>query len=90
MISEKAIQEAVRRIVEATHPTKVILFGSYARDEADEGSDLDFMVIVRRFDEKTTVTLLRKRANLLTRVLPGSNLLLHSRPKDFPGDPALP
>jgi uncharacterized protein len=48
MISEKAIQEAVRRIVEAAYPTKVILFGSYARDEADKGSDLDFMVIEPR------------------------------------------
>jgi predicted nucleotidyltransferase len=48
MISEKTIQKAVRRIVQATHPTKAILFGSYARDEADEGPDLDFMVIEPR------------------------------------------
>jgi len=39
------IDTAVRRIVEATNPRKVILFGSYARGEADPGSDLDLLVV---------------------------------------------
>jgi len=45
MISEETIQAAIHRIVATANPSKVILFGSYARGEADEGSDLDFMVI---------------------------------------------
>jgi len=45
MIARKKIRSAVRRIVAAAKPSKVILFGSYARGEADEGSDLDLMVI---------------------------------------------
>lgn len=43
---EKVIAEATRRLVEAAHPVKVILFGSYARGDFDERSDLDFLVIL--------------------------------------------
>ena len=41
----ETIQAAVERIVAAVHPSKVILFGSYARGDADAGSDLDLMVV---------------------------------------------
>jgi predicted nucleotidyltransferase len=50
MISQKTIQAAVHRIVAAANPRKVILFGSYARGNADEGSDLDLMVIEPRVE----------------------------------------
>jgi predicted nucleotidyltransferase len=43
--TDAILQEMVRRIVEAVHPDKIILFGSYARGEADENSDLDLMVV---------------------------------------------
>ena len=52
MIAEATLQEAVRRIVAAFHPTKVILFGSHARGEADEGSDADLMVIKQQVDNR--------------------------------------
>jgi uncharacterized protein len=45
MIDQQTLQQAVRRIVEAVNPSQVILFGSYGRDEANEDSDLDLMVI---------------------------------------------
>ncbi len=45
MLTEAQIQEAVNRIVAALKPKKVILFGSYARGDATENSDLDFIVI---------------------------------------------
>jgi predicted nucleotidyltransferase len=45
MLSEQAICEAVARIVTAARPSKVIVFGSHARGDPDEGSDLDLLVI---------------------------------------------
>lgn len=38
--------EAVRRIVAAVKPRRVIVFGSQARNEGSADSDLDLMVIV--------------------------------------------
>jgi predicted nucleotidyltransferase len=52
---EKLIAEATDRLVEAAHPDKIILFGSYARGDFDRHSDLDFLVILptvaHRFEE---------------------------------------
>jgi len=38
------IKKLVAPIAEKYHPEEVYLFGSYARGEADEESDLDFLV----------------------------------------------
>lgn len=52
MLTEFAIQQAARQIVSAANsPLKVILFGSYARGEANEGSDLDLIVIEREIPD---------------------------------------
>lgn len=56
MVDEAAIQEAAAMLLAAAPPgSKVILFGSYARGEADDRSDLDFLVVepgaVPEFDE---------------------------------------
>lgn len=40
------IQDIVQKIVASYAPQKVILFGSHAYGEPDEGSDLDFLVIM--------------------------------------------
>ena len=45
MISEQTIQHAALVLGEAAKPARVILFGSYARGDAREDSDLDFLVI---------------------------------------------
>ena len=46
MFDEAVIQQAGRRILAAAPPgSRVILFGSHARGEAGEHSDLDFLVI---------------------------------------------
>jgi predicted nucleotidyltransferase len=45
MVDEKTVKEAVDRLLRAAPGSKVILFGSYARGQASEGSDLDFLVV---------------------------------------------
>ena len=46
MFDDAVIREAGRRILEAAPAgTRLILFGSHARGEAGEHSDLDFLVI---------------------------------------------
>src|SRR5919198_6514418 len=53
MLDDRTIQSAVTRLVAAaTSPGQVILFGSYARGTADEGSDLDLLVIEREIPNK--------------------------------------
>ena len=45
MISEETIQEVVERLKKAAPGSTIVLFGSYARGEAGEGSDLDILAI---------------------------------------------
>lgn len=40
------IAELVRRITEAAHPSRIILFGSAARETMRSDSDLDVLVVV--------------------------------------------
>lgn len=51
-VSETIFSEATRRIVEQFHPVKVILFGSHARGEADERSDIDLIVLCESFTDR--------------------------------------
>lgn len=44
-IDDRLMAEIVRRLVRRAHPRKVVLFGSRARGEAKETSDLDLLVI---------------------------------------------
>jgi predicted nucleotidyltransferase len=44
-IDGATIAKAVDMLREAAEPQKIILFGSYGRDEADPGSDLDLLVV---------------------------------------------
>jgi len=52
MISEQTIQQAAQLLGEAAKPARVILFGSYARGDAKEDSDLDFLVIEPELNDK--------------------------------------
>lgn len=48
MFDYSKVDEAIRRIVDAVDPRTIIVFGSVARHEARDHSDLDLLVI---FDE---------------------------------------
>jgi predicted nucleotidyltransferase len=54
----KALEGLVRRIVEAVHPLKIILFGSGARGDMSAGSDVDVMVVMPEGANHTEVGLL--------------------------------
>jgi uncharacterized protein len=64
-VTREKIREAVRRLVVAARPRKIILFGSRARGDAREDSDLDLLVIEREVTDRVAEMV------LLNRVLKG-------------------
>lgn len=62
MVEEKTIKAAVKRILAVSKPSRVILFGSYARGNADEGSDLDLLVIEPEVSNKSDEMVRLRRA----------------------------
>ncbi|GAB1395156.1 hypothetical protein MASR1M60_33200 [Rhodocyclaceae bacterium] len=88
MLNHYAIQEAVSRAVAAAHaPSRVIVFGSYARGDADEGSDLDLMVIEREVPNKGEEMLRLNRA--IGWIGKGVDVLVYSE-EDFERRSAVP
>src|SRR5215471_11660713 len=55
-VSEKILQEIIRRVVEVAKPEKIILFGSAARGEMGPHSDVDLLVVKKgEFDRSRLV-----------------------------------
>ena len=46
MINRNKIRKYAREIGRQFHPDRIILFGSYARNSAEEDSDVDILVIM--------------------------------------------
>ncbi len=59
---QNKIKSAVNLLVDASHPAKIILFGSQARHEATEDSNIDLMVVVDELKDKESETLALYRA----------------------------
>ncbi len=54
VVTEALLADMAQRIVEALHPEKVILFGSYAYGTPHEDSDIDLFVIMKpKYAEET-------------------------------------
>lgn len=46
-VDERFLAEVTRRILQVATPQKVVLFGSLARHEEHEGSDLDLLIVMK-------------------------------------------
>jgi predicted nucleotidyltransferase len=55
------VQEAVQRLVEAFDPLRIVVFGSYARDDAHPGSDLDVLVVLPEVENKREAAIAMRR-----------------------------
>lgn len=75
------IAEAVRRIVEAASPVRVILFGSQARGEAGRDSDVDLVVVERSVDNRYA-EMVRLRQVLRGLILPVDILVIGAQDFD--------
>ena len=55
------LSEVIDRIAQRFHPEKIILFGSWARGDAREDSDLDLLVVLSTVEHKrkTAIEILR-------------------------------
>jgi uncharacterized protein len=63
VVAEQMIERAGRALTGATSaPAKVILFGSRARGDADEGSDFDFLVIESEVADQAAEAVKLRRA----------------------------
>ena len=47
MVTSKQLKELARHIRRALDPDRIVLFGSYARGDATENSDVDLLVVAR-------------------------------------------
>jgi len=55
------VQTAVRRLIDAFDPLRVVVFGSYAREEAAPGSDLDLLVVLPEVEHKRDMAVAMRR-----------------------------
>jgi len=60
--TEAVIRQMAERLVEQFRPEKIILFGSMARDEPTEDSDVDLLVVVQEFEDRRALRIAMRRA----------------------------
>ncbi len=80
-LTQQALEDMVKVIVEAADPEQIILFGSRSRGESRVGSDIDLLIVESdRFDEKRSR---KKEMARLWRVLASfpfaKDILVYSR-----------
>jgi len=63
-LSADLLDEITSRLTEALHPLIIYLFGSYACGDADDGSDIDLLVVVPDTDKSTREIARQGRASL--------------------------
>jgi len=89
MISQTNIQEISDIIVENIHPHKIILFGSCARGDATDDSDLDLLIVKKEVSNKRAEMVQARRLlsplRIPVDILVASEDHLNSNWKDYPG-----
>src|SRR2546422_933605 len=88
-VTSEKIGEAVRRIVEASRPLKIIMFGSQALGSGQTDSDLDLMVIMEEVENSAGESVRLRR--LLKGLIMAVDVLVVDRAKfdywkDTPGN----
>ena len=77
-IDRTVIDEAVRLLVAAANPVKIILFGSFARGNAGPYSDIDLLVVEKRV-RKRRMEMVRLRDVLRPLNVPVDVLVISAR-----------
>lgn len=78
MIDANTLAGAVQALaLAAPQAAQIVLFGSYARGDADEGSDLDFLVIEPEVEDRAREMVRLRRALRPLRV--PADVLVYSR-----------
>ena len=62
MISEELIQKTIETIIDAVSPRQIILFGSYARGNATDDSDIDLLIVLDQVVDRHMETVKLRRA----------------------------
>lgn len=75
-IPDDLLKQIVARLIQASQPKKIILFGSCARNEMTEGSDIDLLVIEEGIENKGK-EMIRLR-NIIGNVGVGVDILVYS------------
>jgi predicted nucleotidyltransferase len=88
-VTPEKVETAVRKIIEVARPAKLIIFGSYVRNQRDINSDVDFLVITDKEIENTRKESVRIRRALRGIGMPMDILVIPEKKwmelKDEPG-----
>jgi len=87
MVPDDVIEKAKTRLVENFHPQRIILFGSQARETADERSDVDLLVVCPIQGSRRALMVAMDRA---LKGLPIARDILVLTPEEFDRDRHMP
>ena len=62
MSTNDHIEPMVEQIRAKFDPERIVLFGSHARDEARSDSDLDFLIVLRKFTDRREIAVAIRKA----------------------------